>query len=67
MAINTEKDALAEDDTYHPSNRKAGLKKEKKIVVGFWYRLLADVLDTILLAIFCYLVIICLSSLLVLC
>jgi predicted Zn finger-like uncharacterized protein len=56
--IKTVKDALAEDDAYHPSNRKAGLKKEKKIVVGFWFRLLADVLDTIFLAIFGYFVII---------
>jgi uncharacterized RDD family membrane protein YckC len=58
MAIKTVKDALAEDDTYHPSNRKAELKKEEKIVVGFWFRLLADVLDTIFLAIFGYFVII---------
>lgn len=58
MAVKTVKDALAEDDTDHPSNRKAGLKKEKKIVVGFWLRLLADVLDTIFLAIFGYFIII---------
>lgn len=32
--------------------------KEKKIVVGFWLRLLADILDAIFLAIFCYFVII---------
>ena len=58
MAIKTVKDALAEDDAHHPSNGKAGLKKEKKIVIGFWFRLLADSLDAIFLAIFGYFVII---------